>query len=69
MAELQKQMQTEDHMPAVSLNVQRGEGDDAQFIAKVRMVQVREHELLAIGTILKNWQQEPIKVGDSIFYQ
>jgi len=67
--ELRRQLETEDIVPAVRLNVQRGEDDDAQFVTKVQLTQLREAEGLGIGTILPNWQQMPVRPGDTIFFQ
>ncbi len=66
--ELHEQLQTRDHVPAVTLIVKRGDVDP-KFIAKVKLIQLKEAQQLGIGDILEEWQQEPIQVGDTIIYQ
>ncbi len=68
MKELREQLQTRDHVPAVTLLVKRGD-DDPKFIAKVKLTQLKEAEELGIGDILVDWQQEAIQVGDTVIYQ
>jgi len=57
---------TDNRLPLVALIVQRGEG---QFVSKVRLKQLNDEDKLAIGEIMIDWQQGPIKVGDQILYQ
>jgi predicted nucleic acid-binding Zn-ribbon protein len=66
--ELHEQLQTPNHVPAVTLIVKRGDVDP-KFIAKVKLIQLKEAQQLGIGDILDEWQQEPIQVGDTIIYQ
>jgi hypothetical protein len=57
---------TDNRLPLVSLIVQRGDG---QFVSKVRLKQLDEDDKLAIGEIMIDWQQGPIKIGDQVLYQ
>lgn len=67
--ELRGQLETRDQVPAVRLNVQRGEGEDAEFVSRVRLTQLREDQGLGIGDIMTNWQQMPIQPGDTVVFQ
>ena len=64
--ELHNSTTKEGYMPLVDLIIKRG---DNQFISKVRVDQINEKDKLIVGEILLSWQQEPIKVGDTVFYQ
>ena len=44
-----------------------GDGSDT-FVTKVRLVQIKRDKNLGVADILTQWQQEPIKKGDVIFY-
>ncbi len=59
---------TDGRLPMVELHVQRGEISPA-FVTKIRLTQLKQDRHLAIGDIMPDWQQMPIKVGDIIFYQ
>jgi DNA repair exonuclease SbcCD ATPase subunit len=54
-------------LPQVELMVKRGDGSDT-FVTKVRLVQIKRDKNLGVADILTQWQQEPIKKGDVIFY-
>ncbi|MDP6524927.1 MAG: hypothetical protein QGH15_11960 [Kiritimatiellia bacterium] len=54
-------------LPQVELMVKRGDGSDT-FVTKVRLVQIKRDKNLGVADILTQWQQEPIKKGDIIFY-
>lgn len=56
-------------LPMVELIVQRQVGGDVEFIAKVRLTQLKQSANLAIGDVLMDWQQQPIRVGDEVTYQ
>lgn len=43
-------------------------GPPEQFVTKIRLVQVKGAQKLAIADNLTNWQQLPIKEGDALFY-
>jgi len=61
---------TDGRLPMLDLLVQREtDGGRATFITKVRITQLKQDKNLAIGEILPDWQQGPIKQGDSIFHQ
>jgi len=66
--ELHEQLQTRDHVPAVTLIIKRGEVNP-KFIAKVKLIQLKEEQGLGIGDVLTDWQQDTIQIGDSIIYQ
>ncbi len=53
-------------IPMLELLVRRGEDT---FITKIRMRQLKQEQNLAIGEILPDWQQAPVKAGDLIFLQ
>ncbi len=54
-------------VPPVELLVRRGESFET-FVSKVRLRQVDNENLLAIGDILQEWQQNPVSIGDGVFY-
>lgn len=64
--ELIKSTTKEGYIPFVVLIIKRGED---QFISKVRIKQLKKEDNLIIGEILLDWQQGPIHVGDTVFYQ
>jgi len=64
--ELHNSTTKDGYMPLVDLIIKRG---DNKFISKVRVDQFKEEDLLIVGEILLNWQQGPIKVGDTVFFQ
>jgi len=43
-------------------------GKTDQFVTKIKLVQVKKSQKLAIGDNLSSWQQLPIKVGDVLFF-
>lgn len=59
---------TDGSYPMVELLVRRGE-ETPQFITKVQLTQLSVEHRLAIGEILPDWQQKPIKPGDIVYYQ
>ena len=52
--------------PPAELMIKRADKD--QFVTKVRLIQVKRSRKLAIGDILTDWQQEPVKPGDVVFF-
>jgi hypothetical protein len=56
-------------IPMVELFVERGTGDRRTFVTKIRLTQVKRDSNLAIGEILRDWQQMEILPGDGVFYQ
>jgi len=64
--ELHNSTPKDGYIPLVDLIIKRGNN---QFISKVRIEQINEKDKLVVGEILLNWQQGPIKVGDTVFYQ
>ncbi len=66
LGELRNSTTKEGYMPMVNLIIKRG---DNQFISKVRIEQINEKDRLVVGEILLGWQQGPIKVGDTAFFQ
>jgi predicted nucleic acid-binding Zn-ribbon protein len=53
--------------PAIDLMLKRP-GQPETFVTKVRLVQVRKNEKLAIVDILRDWQQTPVNEGDVVFF-
>ena len=56
-------------LPLVDLYVEREEDDRRAFISKVRLIQIKRDEQLAIGDIRADWHQEDIRRGDKVVYQ
>jgi hypothetical protein len=56
-------------LPNVDLYVERDDGPGRRFIAKVRLIQIKQDRNLAIGDVLPDWLQEEIRVGDRVYYQ
>jgi len=52
--------------PPAELMIKRADKD--QFVTKIRLIQVKRSRKLAIGDILTDWQQEPVKPGDVVFF-
>ena len=57
---------TKGTLPYIPLIVKRG---DNQFISKIKVKQLDQDKKLIIGDIMIDWQQAPIKVGDTVYYQ
>lgn len=57
---------TDDRFPLVELIIKRG---DETFVSKVRLSSLRQDRMLAIGDVMKSWQQMPIQVGDDVIFQ
>lgn len=51
-------------VPNVNLTIQRKD----QLVGKIRVTEVKPEERFAIADILTEWQQLPIKEGDTAFY-
>ena len=61
---------TDGSLPMLDLLIQRDEGGvKTRFITKVRLSQLKPDKKLAIGDILPDWQQGPIKKGDIVLWQ
>ncbi len=54
-------------LPVISLPIRRP-GENGKFVTKVRLVQIKVSQKLAIVDILSDWTQQPIQVGDVMFY-
>jgi prefoldin subunit 5 len=54
-------------LPVIHLLVRRS-GENGKFVTKVRLVQIKASQKLAIADILGDWQQHPVQVGDIVFY-
>lgn len=54
-------------IPRVELMVKRPGPTDV-FVAKVRLIQVRQDEKLGICDILTDWLQAPVETGDVVFF-
>ncbi|MCX7591916.1 MAG: hypothetical protein N2255_09855, partial [Kiritimatiellae bacterium] len=57
-------------VPQLELLVKRPglPGSPDQFVTKVRLVQIKRPERLAIADILTDWTQVPLKEGDLVFF-
>lgn len=51
-------------IPTVELFLKRGDS----FISKVKLVQIKRDQNLAIADVLPDWQQAPVKTGDIAYY-
>jgi uncharacterized protein YlxW (UPF0749 family) len=54
-------------LPPLNLLIRRP-GEGGKFVTKVRLVQMKPSQKLAIVDILGDWQQQPVAVGDIVFY-
>lgn len=54
-------------LPVVELNLKRAE-DGKKFVTKVRLVQLKAEEGLAVADIMSEWLQMPVQAGDILFY-
>lgn len=50
--------------PAVEFFLKRGDA----YVAKIKLVQIKRDQKLAVADVLPNWQQAEIKPGDRIFF-
>lgn len=41
---------------------------DGSFVTKVSVMQVKRDQKIAVANILLDWQQQPVRVGDVVFY-
>ncbi|MFO7871638.1 MAG: hypothetical protein R6V03_09435 [Kiritimatiellia bacterium] len=53
--------------PKVELYIKRAEDDE--LVSKARLIQVRRKDKLGVVDILTDWQQAPVREGDTVFYQ
>ncbi len=54
-------------VPEIEMVVKRP-GEDGKYVTKVKLVQIRKQEKVAVANILTNWQQLPVKQGDVVYY-
>jgi uncharacterized coiled-coil protein SlyX len=54
-------------VPNIELVVKRP-GKEKKYVTKVRLVQIRKEEKIAVADVLTNWQQLPVKQGDVVYY-
>lgn len=52
----------------ITMSIKRGGGDQSVFITKARLTQIRAKDKHAIGDILSDWKQQPVKEGDVVFF-
>jgi len=51
----------------VELNIRRA-GEGGKFVTKIRLMNVRTKQHLAVGDVLMNWKQKEVNVGDIVFF-
>lgn len=54
-------------LPVINLQVKRP-GVKGDFVTKVRLVQIKSSQKIAVVDILGDWQQRPLELGDIVFY-
>ena len=59
----------DEHLPLVELYVERQVGERRTFVSKIRLIQIKREQNLAIGDIQRDWHQEEIRPGDRVVYQ
>jgi hypothetical protein len=57
-------------LPPIELLIRRPDknGQKGEFVAKIRLVQLKDGKSLATADVLSDWQQLPIHEGDVIWY-
>jgi hypothetical protein len=63
-----KMLEMGSNTPEPDLTVVRGDDADSAFVTKIRLSGVNIQDGLGVANILSGWQQQPIKIGDSILY-
>ncbi len=56
-------------LPVVELYVERVENGQRTFITKIRLIQIKRDQNLAIGDIQLDWHQKDVRPGDRVVYQ
>ncbi len=54
--------------PTPTLIIKRKKAGKQQFIAKAKLMNIRPEERIGVAEVLKDWQQQPIREGDEVFF-
>ncbi len=54
--------------PTPTLIIKRGQAGAQQFVAKAKLMHIRAEERIGVAEVLADWQQQPIRQGDEVFF-